>query len=125
MVKWYDRIGNSIEMKLFSDADSSEFEWVRGRVISGYRYQDGIVSMASENERVIWCGVESGCYRKTEDSLGDLITQADRIRSMSDEELAEFINKKTACDCCSAKHCQSDERCMVDILEWLKSEAKE
>ena len=54
MVKWYDRIGNSIEMKLFSDADSSEFEWVRGRVISGYRYQDGIVSMASENERVIW-----------------------------------------------------------------------
>lgn len=52
-------------------------------------------------------------------------TQADKIRAMSDEELAEFINRKIACDCCSAKHCNSDERCEVDILQWLKSEVKE
>ena len=45
MVKWYDRIGNRIEMKLYEDADSPEFEWVKGNVIKGYRYQDGIVTV--------------------------------------------------------------------------------
>ena len=29
------------------------------------------------------------------------MTNADRIRSMSDEELSEFINALTVCDCCS------------------------
>ena len=118
MVKWYDRIGNSIEMKLFSDADSLEFEWVKGKVISGYRYQDGIIIMRAERGRIIWCGVESGCYRKTDDSLGDLITQADRIRAMSDEELAEYLSDLIR----NAHEYHTGEG---DWLQWLKSEAKE
>lgn len=67
----------------------------------------------------VWhkCGEDCKEYKKQ--------TNADRIRNMTDEELAEFINRKIACDCCSAKHCNSDERCEVDILQWLKSEVKE
>lgn len=93
MINWYDRIGNRIEMKLYEDADKPDFEWVKGNVIEGYRYRDGIVSMKSDDGRIIWCGVESGDFRKSEDSLGDFISNADRIRSMSDEELAEFIEQ--------------------------------
>ena len=90
MINWYDRIGNRIEMKLYGDSDKSDFEWVKGNVTEGYRYRDGIVSMKSDDGRIIWCGVESGDFRKSEDSLGDFISNADRIRSFSDEEMAEF-----------------------------------
>lgn len=63
-------------------------------------------------------------------------TNADRIRNMSDEELAEFIQKiKTTCfvdfigyankDCeqdkISCKDCQAKA---PTILEWLQSEAE-
>ena len=88
MIIWYERIGNRIEMKLYEDSDKPDFEWVKGNVIEGYRYRDGIVSMKSDDGRIIWCGVESGYFRKSEDSLGDFISNADRIRSFSDEELA-------------------------------------
>ena len=91
MINWYDRIGNRIEMELYEDADKSDFEWVKGNVIEGYRYRDGIVSMKSDDGRIIWCGVQSGDFRKSEDSLGDFISNADRIRSFSDEEMAEFL----------------------------------
>lgn len=77
MVKWYDRIGNRIEMKLYEDADSPEFEWVKGNVIKGYRYQDGVVSMKSDDGRIIWCGVETSDFRKSDESLGDFISNAD------------------------------------------------
>lgn len=67
-------------------------------------------------------GLCGDCY---EGSLYKGMNNANRIRNMSDEELAEFINTKTACDCCSAKPCKSEEHCTVDILQWLKSEVKE
>ena len=82
-------------MKLYENADRPEFEWVKGNVIEGYRYRDGIVHMISDDGRIIWCGVKSGDFRKSEDSLGDFISNADRIRSMSDEELAEWFSTVT------------------------------
>ena len=56
------------------------------------------------------------------------ITNADRIRSMSDEELAEFLIKT---DCCLAKSehvdCSNQEECGVCeemIRAWLQSEVE-
>lgn len=54
-------------------------------------------------------------------------TNADKIRSMSDEELAEFIIKVR--DCCSTNYC---EGCLFgkngcskgEICDWLQSEAE-
>ena len=130
MIKWYDRIGNRIEMKLYGDSDKSDFEWVKGNVIEGYRYRDGIVSMKSDDGRIIWCGVESGDFRKSEDSLGDFISNADRIRSFSDEELAEFIRElNEVClagawkvDCSKNNDCID---CKRIVLEWLQKEVEE
>lgn len=132
MVKWYDRIGNRIEMKLYEDADSPEFEWVKGNVIKGYRYQDGIVSMKSDDGRIIWCGVETSDFRKSDESLGDFISNADRIRSMSDEELADYIFgvsvHEKPCVLCSddCDFCElTDEECKNRTLKWLQSEVEE
>ena len=50
-----------------------------------------------------------------------LTTNADRIRSMSDEELAEFLERKTPwyrCDNCKWESCKD---CCLD---WLKGEAE-
>lgn len=135
MINWYDRILNRIEMKLYEDSDKPDFEWVKGNVIEGYRYRDGIVSMKSDDGRIIWCGVESGDFGKSEDSLGDFISNADRIRSMSDEELAAFLrttvyeegNNLFSCDAyagtptCRAHPCKE---CGA-YLKWLQSEVEE
>ena len=55
------------------------------------------------------------------------MTNGERIRSMSDEELADFLDDVpgNVCECCSRE--QYDEKCesiaCVDgIIEWLKQE---
>lgn len=126
MINWYDRIGNRIEMKLYENADKLDFEWVKGNVIEGYRYRDGIVSMKSDDGRIIWCGVESGDFRKSEDSLGDFISNADRIRSMSDEELATNMmcpneNGLGEIECDKSDNCN----CYACILKWIQQEVEE
>lgn len=113
MVKWYDRIGNPIEMRVGKG-------WIKGTVIDGERTGDGIVNMETEDGKNYWCGVgtEGIWYRKCDDSLGDLITQADKIRAMSDEELAEYLSEliRNASDYITGEG---------DWLQWLKSEVKE
>ena len=54
------------------------------------------------------------------------ITNADRIRAMSDEELAVWMVQWTDCYECVARTrgcCQSDESCASSICNWLKQEA--
>ena len=56
-------------------------------------------------------------------------TNADRIRNMSDEELAEFITGLSKhclagigeCDCSAHKNCTN---CNVEVRKWLQSEAE-
>lgn len=57
-------------------------------------------------------------------------TNADRIRAMSDEELAKWlIDLQTVCECCSTEErCEfvrSEDFCRQHILEWLKQPAEE
>lgn len=55
-------------------------------------------------------------------------TNADRIRAMSDEELAEFLNRvKEPCDCCQlavvAGAC-TETLCDEAMMKWLKQPAE-
>lgn len=60
---------------------------------------------------------------------------ADRIRAMTDEELAEFLEGFVACDGCKYKdrktcRCTFENPCThgfaeAMIIEWLKSEAEQ
>ena len=53
-------------------------------------------------------------------------TNADRIRAMSDEELAEFIASGVPKDVCKDR-CGGDEgfQCSECVLDWLKEEVVE
>ena len=56
-------------------------------------------------------------------------TNADRIRNMSDEELAELLFNKSRCDNCFADcndkdNCPSLGSCYSRHLDWLQSEAE-
>ena len=56
-------------------------------------------------------------------------TNADRIRNMSDEELAEFLAYNAYCEECYVKKddscCYPDGTCKQKHLEWLQSEAEQ
>lgn len=57
------------------------------------------------------------------------MTNADRVRNMSDEELAELLFNKSRCDNCFANcndkdNCPSLGSCYSRHLEWLQSEAE-
>jgi CO dehydrogenase/acetyl-CoA synthase alpha subunit len=56
-------------------------------------------------------------------------TNADKIRSMNDEELAEFLSENTNCDCCNIQcvdklNCPSMSSCLFRFKEWLQSEVE-
>lgn len=58
------------------------------------------------------------------------MTNADRIRNMSDEELAELLFNKSRCDNCFANcndkdNCPSLGSCYSRHLEWLQSETEQ
>lgn len=56
-------------------------------------------------------------------------TNADKIRSMTDEKLAEFIAHdvewiEICKNCKSSDLCDNEENCVLSILKWLKEEIK-
>ena len=79
------------------------------------------------------------CYNPTRTEDGDcdkycfyntihVQTNADRIRSMTDEELAEIISSLGNCDTCYLylnRGCNINTSCKDAVLEWLKKEVVE
>ena len=62
-----------------------------------------------------------GCY----EGEPRIITNGDKIRKMSDEELAELLGDNMNCPTCPAfKDCHH-EVCKISLLGWLKHEAKD
>lgn len=52
-------------------------------------------------------------------------TNADRLRSMTDEELAEWMANKVDCQYCSVRSewcTESEASCRTNWLDWLKQE---
>ena len=53
-------------------------------------------------------------------------TNGDRIRQMTDEEIAEFFDRNGIdCDMCRKNPAQCDYECYCGIVEFLKSEVSE
>ena len=53
------------------------------------------------------------------------ITNADRIRGMTDDELAEKLASHVRCDMCPRWPMKCEEKCTKYWLDWLKQEVKE
>ena len=69
------------------------------------------------NEIVVKCG-----------AYNSPMTNADRIRGMSDEELANFIpdwSYTKACKCNEHEFIGCDNQCEKCVLDWLKQPAEE
>ncbi len=54
------------------------------------------------------------------------MTNGERIRKMSDEELAEFLDDYDDCEHCTAREetCNNGIFCYEGVLDWLKQEAE-
>ena len=55
------------------------------------------------------------------------MTNYERIRNMSVEELAEFINERSPCECCKLNKWQTfvNVKCITGIKQYLESEVTE
>lgn len=53
------------------------------------------------------------------------MTNADKIRSMSDEELAGFLSFNGDVEYCHAGMCKAGETCRICCLKWLQQPAGE
>jgi hypothetical protein len=90
-----------------------------------YRTKDGECDLYSEGGKYhAWCDM-NGCD-------GRRMSNADRIRAMTDEELAEWLERIRQCcstDSCritSGRQCPFTEVCYSnkETLDWLKQEAE-
>lgn len=67
------------------------------------------------------CWNDGKCYF-TDSCDNKVLTNADRIRAMTDEELAEFLNSTEVCDNQPLIKCRtaSNGKCIACTLDWLK-----
>ena len=67
-----------------------------------------------------------GCFGEDMCKCREPLTNADRIRSMSDEELAVWLVGATVCErvCDEDEYCHGNE-CVKRVTRWLKQPAKE
>ena len=83
-------------------------------------YNNGKCKKFSDDEVTSWC-IEGPCKYKTP-------SNADRIRAMSDEELAKFIpdwSYTNACKCDEQPYVDCNNECWKCVAEWLKQPAQE
>ena len=70
---------------------------------------------------------KSGCrgckYRKVDEDKP--LTNGDRIRAMTDEELAEWFDLHGECNQCAYHPAQCKTECNEGHLKWLKQEVSE
>ena len=96
--------------------------WTNGRAISDISASQCPNHQTVKESGAYLCGVLDERKRKK--------TNADRIRSMSDEELAERLALMTTiCEfCAKRKNCDDPSgynQCMEGILDWLQQPAEE
>jgi len=53
------------------------------------------------------------------------MTNADRFRSMTDEQIAEVIRDHKCNNCDWAGFCEEEDQCKAEVLDWLREEIKE
>ena len=83
-----------------------------------YCTEDGYCKKYSDEEVTSWC-VQSPCKDEKP-------SNADRIRGMTDEELAKFLTTEDMCELiCSPAPPHCDGQCKQKMLDWLKQEASE
>lgn len=68
---------------------------------------------------------EHGCSWRVPLKRKDALTNGDRIRQMTDEELAEWLDLHGECNQCAYHPAQCKTECNEGHLKWLKQEVEE
>ena len=77
------------------------------------------------NAKLAGLDIEKIDARGLKSLIGEPYTNADQIRSMSDKELAIFIDSHVPCfEFCMCEDHICKEKCKEGILRWLKSEVE-
>ena len=84
------------------------------------RYAEEVAKMALDE--ILYKG---RTLREWFDSIANPQTNADRIRNMTDEELAEYLNFFGDCPCQGKAYCDKADSCEGAILLHLKAEAND
>ena len=86
----------------------------------------GCAECKIKHEIVLWSDCCDHLWLIPERLKIGLKTNANRIRNMTDEEMAEWLIDKFDCDLADVpcrEHCHGGKSCEETLLEWLKSEA--
>ena len=81
-----------------------------------HRTPEGLCKKFSDNEVTAYC-VDGPCP-------DEVLTNADRIRAMSDEELADFLDKCEAMGYQDSSIARDKIGNCVNMLEWLRQPAE-
>ena len=89
---------------------------------------DGFECVEDMAQAVLSWAYKGKTLKEWADSISEPKTNADRIRSMTDEELANFyfdffFPQCPYCECDPGKPCPEHDDCKICLLEWLKQEA--
>lgn len=97
-----------------------------------HAYQDGFNDGVASMARPFGNGMDVCPVCGKPSTIGKPQTNADRIRQMSDEELAEWMATKTSCmrcpvdlDACYNFEFSGEMSCKEILLDWLKSREEE
>lgn len=85
-----------------------------------YRTKDGECDLYAE-------GGKYTAFCEMENCVGRKMSNADRIRSMTDDELASVLldERCSFCDANNYSVCNSTKRCHEEIEAWLRAEVSE
>lgn len=95
-----------------------EWAWEAG-------YHNGVYCVDCGKTVCVHCNPD---YMELDDCTGpepETITNADRIRAMSDEELAEFIDKCEAAGYNDSSIARDKNNQLMNVLDWLQQPAEE
>ena len=99
----------------------------RGEV---YKYMENIMGRPVFTHELARKEIQEELEERSKDDFVNLCKpphiNADRIRAMSDEELADFLKRYMSCGFCDARdRTNGCKDCEELLLQWLKSEVKE
>lgn len=85
---------------------------------------DGFECVADMAQAVLSWTYKGKTLKGWADSISEPKTNADRIRAMTDEELATFLYQFGDCPCFGVKFCELGTRCEDAVLMKLREEAE-
>ena len=86
---------------------------------------NGCIYRTKDNECDLWTTDKTKSFCDIENCKEKKPSNADHIRAMGDEELAEWVMRGLFFPRCPVIRCPTDKDCKKCWLDWLKDEVKE